>query len=185
MSDTTTTKPTRKWYQKKRYIFSIVILLLFVFLIASAGGSGTSSSVVGNVSSQSDMKTDYKVGEVIENSGKQLTVTKVAPYNSGNPYSVPKAGKQWIQVSIEIKNNSSNEVSFNPYDFKVQDMNGVQLNPDPNSYSLADALSSGNLAPNGKIAGSLVFEIPTADQEAKLIYQATFWTNQRINVKLF
>ena len=48
---------------------------------------------------------------------------------------------------------------------------------------LDDSLSSGTLASGGKVTGSIPFEVPIGDQ-AKLIFQPSFWSNQRIVVDL-
>jgi|GEM_PF-890837 hypothetical protein len=189
------TKPVRQWYQKKRYKFSLIAVILFVILIASAPKSSNSSSDSSNKVADSSekstsptpapAKTDFVIGEKIENSGKQLTVTKIERnYSTGNQFSVPKAGKEFVRVYIELVNSSSSEISFSPFDFKVQDGDGLISSIDSTSYSLTDALSSNSLAIGGKVKGSVVFEVPKDDKTIVLTYSASFWTGEKIKVNL-
>ena len=186
-------KTPRLWYQKKRYIIPLIAVILFVVLIAvtpkPSSTSTDSSNKIADTSTKTTTptpaKTDFIVGEKIENSGKQLTVTKVdRNYSSGNQFSVPKAGKEFVRVYIELINSSSSEISFSPFDFKVQDGDGLISSIDSSSYSLPDSLSSNSLATGGKVKGSIVFEIPKDDKTIVLTYSASFWTGQNIKVKL-
>jgi archaellum component FlaG (FlaF/FlaG flagellin family) len=96
-------------------------------------------------------------------------------------YSTPRSGKEYVILNVTIKNLGKDEVSYNPFDFKVQDANGAQ---EGTTYvSLDDNLSSGTLAPGGKVTGSMAFEVPIGDQ-AKLIFQPSFWDSQRVVVDL-
>jgi Domain of unknown function (DUF4352) len=196
-------QPNQKWFQTSKFRIPLILVLILFFafgvvLINKQINNKTTktenNSPINSVSSKKEEfkpteteKTDFRVGEIIEKSGKQLIITKVDTWNSENPFTKPKSGKQFIKVSLELKNNSSNIISFNPFDYKVEDTNGLQLGPDSSSYSLDDKLDSGNLAQNGKVSGSLIFEIPVGDKGVKLIYQyqPSFWSNKTINIKLF
>jgi cell division protein FtsL len=199
------TKSNQKWFQTNKFIIPLILVLILLFafgiiLINKQINNKTenteteNNSAISSTSSKKEElkpsepeKTDFRVGEVINKLDKQLIITKVDIWNSENQFIKPKPGKQFIKVSLELKNNSSNIVSLNPFDYKVEDFNGLQLGPDSSSYSLDDKLDSGNLAQNGKVSGSLIFEIPTGDKTAKLIYeyQPSFWSKKTINIKLF
>lgn len=127
----------------------------------------------------------YNVGDVISFDNKEVTATKVEKnYNTGNEYIKPKSGKKFIKVSVKIENKSNNDISVSCYDFKVQDSNGVINTCSSETWSLDDRLDSTNLAPNGKIAGSIIFEVPSNDSDLKLIYTPSFFLNKKIEIKL-
>ena len=75
-------------------------------------------------------------------------------------------------------------VSYNPFDFKIKDSNGTITDCDSETYSLEDYLESGQLAENGKITGLLVFEVPKSDNNLSLIYEPSFWSNKKVEIKL-
>jgi hypothetical protein len=84
-------------------------------------------------------------------------------------------------VNVTIKNLGKDEVTYNPFDFKVQDAKGAQETE--TFATLDDSLSSGTLAPDGTVSGSMPFEVTVGDQ-AKLIFQPSFWDSQRVVVDL-
>jgi hypothetical protein len=120
------------------------------------------------------------VGDVTKLGDREFTVNSVKRANVLS-YSTPKTGKEFVVVNVTIRNLGTDEVSYNPFDFKVQDANGAQESE--TFASLDDSLNSGTLAPGGKVTGSIPFEVPTGD-EAKLIFQPSFWSSQRVVVDL-
>ncbi|WP_237750498.1 DUF4352 domain-containing protein [Weissella cibaria] len=85
-------------------------------------------------------------------------------FTQGTEYTTPKAGTQFILVNVTLKNTGNKSVSYNPYDFKLDD-NGNQT--DMNSYAgndeqgnpvVSDDLHSGTLQPNATVSGTLVSE---------------------------
>lgn len=178
-----------------KYFGIFVFVLIIGFVVLALGfGSGSeqarkdNSNLVSNntVSTQTPIaQTDYTVGQTIENSGRQLTVTKVTRnYSTGNQFTMPKTGKEFVLITVSLKNNGNSEVMFGAFDFKVQDSNGVQSTTDASTYSLDDVLESANLAKGGNVTGSMIFEVPKDDKNLVLLYNSSFWTGQQIKVKL-
>lgn len=84
-------------------------------------------------------------------------------------------------VNVTIRNLGTDEISYNPFDFKMQDADGAQ---ESTSFaSLDDQLNSGTLAGGGKVTGSMSFELPKG-QMGKLIFTPSFWSSQRIVVEV-
>jgi len=178
----------RGWFRRHLILTGILGLVIFLIVIGVIGSkqssTTTTTTTTNNVGSaqSNDQPKDVtpKVGDVTKLGDREFTV------NSGRrsqafDYNTPKAGKEYVIVNVTIRNLGKDEVSYNPYDFKVQDANGAQ-----ESYtwaSLSDSLSSGTLAPGGKVTGSMPFEVPIGD-EAKLIFQPSFWSSQRVVVDL-
>lgn len=69
-------------------------------------------------------------------------------------------------------------------DFKVRDGNGVihsrSYLPDDDLY---DWIMK-ELAPNGKISGTLTFEIPKGNKNAVVQYNPSFWSNKGVEIKI-
>lgn len=169
----------------KKILIGIGVLFVVIVIIGMAsGGSSTEPTKVGenksgNSQSQEQQK-EYKVGDVVKLGEREFVVNSVrrsGPFN----YNTPDAGKEYVIVNVTIRNLGKDEVSYNPYDFKMQDANGAQEST--TFATLDDSLNSGTLAPNGKVSGSMPFEV-LQDTNAKLIFQPTFWSEYRVVVDL-
>lgn len=168
---------------KKIFIGLGILFVIIVIIGMASGGSKTEPTKTGesNNNSQAESRpTEYKVADVIKLGDREFIVNSVRRAKALG-YSTPKAGKEYIVVNVTIRNLGKDEVSYNPFDFKVQDANGAQEST--TFATLDDSLNSGTLAPNGKVIGSMPFEIPEGS-EAKLIFQPSFWSKDRIVVAL-
>lgn len=171
----------------KKILIGIGVLFVVMIVIGMAsGGSSTSTepTKVGENASEGsntqEQQKEYKVGDVVKLGEREFVVNSVrrsGPFN----YNTPDAGKEYVIVNVTIRNLGKDEISYNPYDFKVQDANGAQ---ESTAFAvLDDDLNSGTLAPNGNITGSMPFEVPQGTN-AKLIFQPSFWSDARITVDL-
>lgn len=185
----------------KRVWFWVVLILI----IATVGGAGsqqakkvgennsspeTSSEKDNNSSpssseknNTSEEKTEFKVGDIIAFDGKELTVEKVERnYDTGKTFVTPKDGKEFVKVNVKIENKSDDELSYNPFDFKIEDSEGSI----ENHYFMANAddeIHSGHLAKGGKKSGSVIFEVP-AGSNLKLHYKPSFWSSKKVVINL-
>lgn len=164
-------------------------ILFVVLIIVGAISSGSKSKTTKVAESDNSkpqqaqqVQKEYKVGDVVKLGDREFVVNSTKRSKTIS-YSTAKTGKEYMIMNVTIQNRGSDEVSFNTFDFKIQDINGAQTSADASSYSLEDSLNSGTLAPNGKITGSLAFEIPEGTN-AKLIFQPSFWSKDRIVVTL-
>jgi len=168
---------------KKILIGIGIIFVILVVIGMASGGSKSEPTKVGESNSDSqvqEQQQEYKVADVVKLGDREFVVNSVRRAKSLG-YSTPKAGKEYVVVNVTIRNLGKDEVSYNPFDFKAQDANGAQEST--TFATLDDSLSSGTLAPNGKVTGSMPFEVPTGT-DAKLIFQPSFWSSQRVVVDL-
>lgn len=172
---------------KKKILITVGVIIFGLFFISTLGGdksSNQATEVTNNGSNQSSEGSSQdvtpKVGDVTKLGDREFIVNSVRR-SGAFKYNTPKAGKEYVIVNVTIKNSGKDEVTYNPFDFKVQDANGAQEST--TFASLDDSLSSGTLASGGKVTGSMPFEVPIGDG-AKLIYQPSFWSSQRIVVDL-
>lgn len=199
-------KAIKHKFPVKKPIFGIIASLFSLLLIFSARISKTSSnskkvdsstdtsistenktdSDNSKDSSEAEEKDEYKVGDTIEMDGKRITVKNVKRnYSTGNRFSTPKAGNEFIKVYIKIANSSENETSINSWDFKIQDSKGLIKSDSPATYSSDDHLEYSKLAPGGIVEGTVIFEVPKNDSGLKLIYDcSSLFSNKKITIKL-
>ena len=187
MSEKDAKKSDKKPIFKKWWFWVIII----VVLVAIGGGASNKNepTKVGensgsNVSNQE--KTDFAVGDVISYEGREVTVVSVERnYNSNNEFYQPKSGKEFVKVSIKIENKSSEKLSYNSYDWELQDSDGDIQSIDAGlQFTVDGALNSGDLAPNGKKSADLYFQVPKDDANLMLHYKASFWQDKTLNIKL-
>lgn len=169
----------------------VVLGIMIISIVTIIGfGGGPTNGKVGNIAGILETKDGEKfedtfvVGEVIELDGNQLIVNKVTRnFDTGNQFSVPKTGQEYVVVDVEIRNNGKNKISYNPFDFKIQDSQG-NIESTGLFVGLDNPISSGELSVGGKITGQLGFEVPKDDLDLVLTYEVSFWSNKEIKVKL-
>jgi hypothetical protein len=161
------------------FIFFGLIVLGTAAVKDSAGVTGT------NNNTNNQVQTSYKVGDVINFDGKKVTVTSVERnWNSGSQFTTPQSGYEFVKVQITIENDSSNQISYGTYDWQLQDSKGVIKDVAFATYSTDGALGSGDLAPNGKVSGFIIFEVPSGDTGLVLQYSPSFLSDKTLNIKL-
>ena len=128
-------------------------------------------------------KTAFKVGDIVELDGASVVVNKVTRVN-GDDWNRPKNGHEYVIVEVTIKNESTSTKSYNPYDFKMQNSQGVISDMTIWTSDRDTDLSYGELAAGGSITGTIPFEMPINDPELTLIYEGSFWNNSQIRIAL-
>jgi hypothetical protein len=93
------------------------------------------------------------VGEPAELDDRTLTVTEVERnYTPRNQFSKAQSGNEYLRVFITLTNTSRRDIDYNPFNFEVQDSNGVQKNQTFVS-EVPYNLESESLAPQRKGGG--------------------------------
>lgn len=150
---------------------------------AQEGTEETTEEEAEEETEPEEEKEEFKTNEKIEFEGRVLEVTDIE-YSNGSDFDKPKDGMEYVIVSVLIENNSDKELSYNPYDFKMQNSQG-QI--ESQAFTIIDketSLSSGKLAPGGNVSGTVVWEQPKDDDGLKLIFEPSFWSNKRVTVEL-
>lgn len=113
--------------------------------------------------------TGYKIGDAIKINDTQLTVNEVTK-SGGGEFDKPKSGNEYVVIRVTVENTGNSTISYNPYNFKVQNSQGQITDPAFTMIDQDTALQSGELAPGGKVSGTVTFEQPINDPELKLQY---------------
>jgi len=164
-----------------------LVIAFFIFagiaLIGSAVVEDSKNTTTNGTNDQ--MQKSFKVGDVINFDGKKVTINSVVRnWNSGSEYTAPQSGYEFVKVQITIENDSTNQISYNTFDWKMQDSKGVIKGVAFATYGTDGALDSGYLAPNGKVSGFIIFEVPSGDTGLVLQYSPLFWTDKKLEIKL-
>jgi hypothetical protein len=169
-----------------------LVLLVFIFIgiIGSSGKDDAKlSSNTGSAESVTtptgDVKTVFKLGDVIDFDGKKVSVSTIERnWDSGNQYITPQGGNEFVKVQVMIENNSKSDITYNTFDWKMQDSKGVIKDVSSVTFGTDGTIGSGELAISGKIAGFLVFEVPSGDEGLTLRYNPSFWSDKKLEIKL-
>lgn len=172
----------------KKLWFWVIVAIIIIGIGAAATGANDEPTKVDendNSSSSQQEQTEFKVGDVIAHDGKEITVKSIERnYDSGNQFIQPAEGKEYVKVNVYIENKSDDKISYNVYDWELQDSDGDIKSAAGLTYSIDDGLGSGDLAKGGKKSGALIFEVPKDDAGLELHYKASFWSDKTINIKL-
>lgn len=180
------------WFVRHK-VLTVILVVIVLGAIASASQSGKNDAKVVNDTttvqpgeeSKTPEKTTFKVDEVISFNDKEVTVSGVERnWDSGNQFIKPDSGNEYIKVQVTIKNNSSNQISYNTFDWKIKDSEGVIKDVDAMAFGVDGGLNSGELAGNGKVSGFLVFQVPNGDKGLVLQYSPSFWTDKKLEINL-
>ncbi len=184
-------------YEKNKILAIIVTVVLFVLGGVSSAmnkpqtpslDTASSTPVTASTaesSSTKEEKTEFAVNEQAMIDERSIMVTDVQRnYQTGNQFAQPESGKEFVVVSVQIENNSDSTMSYNTYDFKLQDSNGVQQSESVMALT-EGKLNSGSLAPKGKVAGKLAYQVPANDAGLKLLFEnMSLFNNKIITFKL-
>ena len=179
----------KKPFFKKWWFWLIVVIII---AIAVGGGSKSEPKKISDsktntkTEAKSESKTEpekttFKVEETVELDGVHFVVNSVN-YNAGSTYSKPNDGNQYVLVNVTIENKGKETISYNPFDFKLDD-NGNQtdlseyVSDDDGNQIANDTLNSGNLAENGKVTGTMVGQAKVGDKY-KLMYTGNMFNEK-------
>lgn len=157
-------------------IWQIILIVIVVFGVIGSfsGGSdeptstGSNPENTGNVENK-EQKTEFAQNEIVTFDGVNYSITNVVR-SAGAEYEVPREGYEYIIVSVKIENNSDKKISYNPYDWKMENSNGQEESTTFTTIDNDTSLSSGDLNAGGVKEGTLAFEQPIGDSGLKLNY---------------
>lgn len=172
----------------KRVWFWILIVIVVIVIIAAIGGSGSDSKKSSNgttagAQTTTATKTTYAIGETAQLDGASVVVNKIEK-SSGDTYYKPKSGYEFVIVEVTITNTGNSNITYNPYDFQMQNSQGNITDTTLYTTDRDSDLSTGELAPGGTITGTLPFEEPINDSALTLIYEGNMWSASQIKFSM-
>ena len=121
-----------------------------------------------STSDKKESKTSFNTDETVTYKDVEFKIENIERSN-GSEYDSPEEGKEFLIITINIKNNSDKKVSYNSLDWKLTNSNG-QENSETFTITNDNALNSGDLASGGTVTGTLAYEVPQGDSDMKLSY---------------
>lgn len=118
--------------------------------------SDSVSSSVSNDKKDSKKLIEGKVGETIDLDGVKYTINSV-DFPADSEFNKAEDGKTWVVANITIKNESGSNVSYNPFDYKL-DADGNSTDFSALNTDVDGRLSSGDLKDGATVTGNLVGE---------------------------
>lgn len=159
----------------------ILVLLLALTGCSEASVSKTSDIKEPKAEKAQPAKTEYAVGEAIQIDDLVFKVKGTKVFKSDNEFIQPDKGKVFLIVSVAMENRGEEKLDlFMTY--KVEDANGVQNGQD--YTDVPDALEADSLAPGGKVAGNIVFQVPKSRKGLKLVLEPNVFLDQQVKVIL-
>lgn len=176
-----------------------IILVLVAVLALVLSGCGESDAGAKKVDSDNDSEQqqdndngkegeeqkEFSVGDHIKKDGVIRTVTNVER-SDGTEFENPDDGTNFVIVNIKIENESDDEVSYNPFDYKLKNSKGQIKDSGISMIDQDNQLDSGKLAPDGEVEGSVVFQAPEDDDNSDLtlLIEDDWLSEDKINVNL-
>ena len=162
---------------------AIIVLSIASAVVDELKDNGTLST--GDSASQTAPETTFAVGQAIDFDSKKVTVTSAERnWQSGNQFITPESGNEFVKVQVTIENNSNSQVSYNTFDWKMQDSQGVIKDIDSSTFTIDGGLNSGDLAKGGKVSGFMIFQVPANDSGLVISYSPSFFSDKKIQVKI-
>lgn len=185
-------KDQRNFFMKHKVLTIILALVILGGIGSAMGGDEDVASTTATGTTVTDKPVEvkkeepkefYALNEEVKLNDAIVKVTNVEKSN-GSDYDKPKDGMEFVIVTVFIKNGGNSEISYNPYDFKMQNSKGQITDEGFTTVNSDTQLNSGNLASNGEISGTMAFEQPLNDNALVLKYKGSMFSNKEIKFKL-
>lgn len=152
----------------------VIMVLLGVMLVACASPTptkGSSSGAAGSETAEVKKPLDLKIGESADyvDTGK---VTLVAFAAGPKDFS----GKPTVKLTVRYENTGKEAMSFNEYDWKLEDANGGRKQDTAIVDGSPKTLGSGEIAPGGKTEGDIYFS--KASEPTKVIFELSMFSGE-------
>ena len=165
-----TMKSSRKNKSLKFAFFTISILsitsgIYLVSLDIYHDLNGNTKKVV--VTEKATREKVFDMNDIITYNSIDYKVVKIET-SKGNNYKSPKAGHQFLIVTVYIKNNTGKKVPYSYENWTMSNSKGEEKKRIFSSINVDTALYSGELVIGGIKTGSMVFEQPINDPKLKM-----------------
>lgn len=121
-----------------------------------------------------------KIGEIIKTKQTMIQVHEVRRMNQS-----AKAGFEYIEVSLSIKNPSNRAMTYYPFHFELECSSSPNRVKSAMGISEVETLGITELASGGMVTGTLLFEVPKGATDLKLYYhEPSLFTKQTLEINL-
>ena len=174
--------------KNKHIIVSSIVAIVVVVGGFTIGNILGSDKVKKNVNTSlisalmPNVKNFYKVGETVKLNSISMRIDKIEITN-GIKIDRPDEGTEYLIVTVTIINKSKSKISYGN-DFQLQDANG-QINDSVVTMIDSDqTFRNGDLAPNGKVTGTMTFLSVKGATGLSLNYNGDLFGHSIVHFKL-
>lgn len=146
-----------------------LLLIISMFLFVGCSSTKKEPVVV--------KKTIFEQTETAVNENVNYSILSVEKF-AKKDFSEAKAGYEYVLVKVKIENKSDKKISYNTYDWKMQNSKGQEENSTYLYGTYDTEIGSGDLLSNGVIEGTMVWEQPIADKGLMLNYYGSMFDNK-------
>lgn len=159
-------------------VWLIILIIIFLFNIIELG-SKKKDLKVGEVSSpntqMSENKTEYKVGDILQDGDMKIVYVASGNYISDNQFLQPVEGNKYIFLKFAFENTGKTDNSISFYNFECYaDGYSTERYYDGNN-DLSATLSAGR-----STEGYLYFEVPENAKNIEIEYTPNFFSSDKI-----
>ena len=168
-------KKEKKEVPRKKRIIKYAIISLFIVSVSLGlylvgqeiykDIAGTTNKIV--VTEKATREKVFSMEDIITYNNVDYKVVKIET-SKGNSYKSPKAGHQFLIVTVYIKNNTGGKVRYSYENWTMSNSKGEEKKRIFSSINVDTALYSGELVIGGIKTGSMVFEQPINDPKLKM-----------------
>lgn len=171
----------------------IVLVVIFLFSVIGGGSKKNSSDdlKVGEVTpantqtpennapiktESENTKTEYKVGDTLQDGDMKIVYVASGNYTSDNQFSQPAEGNKFIFLKFAFENTGKTDNAISFYDFECY-ADGYSTE---RYYGGSDDLSA-TLSAGRSTEGYLYFEVPENAENIEIEYTTNYFTSKKIN----
>lgn len=183
-------KDQRNFFLKHKILSGILGLIILGIVITALNGNKSDSTstsdskaVSTSEAKEPETKDFYAINEEVKLMDSLIKVTGIEK-SAGTEFDKPKDGMEFVIVTVLIKNGGEKEISYNPFDFSMQNSKGQITNEAFTVVNKDTNLNSGSLAAGGEVSGTIAFEQPIGDADLVLKYTNNIFSNKEIKIKL-
>lgn len=176
---------------KKWWFWAILVILIFAIANSGNGNTPKSESNNGTNTSQSTStsnsgsttnnekepaKTEYYVGDTIEDGNTKIVFMSSGEYTEDNQFMQPAEGNKYIYLQFAFENTSKNsDTSISFYSFECYaDGYAAEM------YYGGDNDLSATLSAGRATTGYIYFEVPTDAQQIEVEYTTNIFSAKKI-----
>ncbi|MCD7776677.1 MAG: DUF4352 domain-containing protein [Firmicutes bacterium] len=174
-----------------KWVIIGIVVIIIVAAVAGGGGNDDSVTKVGEVSqdssnvsdesnvtddSLSSEKTEFYVGDIIQDGDMQIVYAASGVYTEDNEFLQPDEGYQYIFIKLSCTNTGdSGDESITYFSFECY-ADGYSVD----QYYSGDNALSATLSPNRSTTGYVYFMVPEDAEQIEIEYETNYWTDEKI-----
>lgn len=151
---------------------------LSILLASRSGNTGSHSNSHSSsyskssngTSSKSEKQNTIPSGKHAEYDDRTVFIKSVEK-SDGSGYDKPKQGKHFVIVEVSIENKGKTNFNYSNMDFKMMNSNKQLDYPCYSEINEDTKIQHGELAPGGKVEGTICYEEPVDDNKLYLQYE--------------